>query len=389
MTTRSAASHGRFFRLNLWLHRWTSLIATPFFLVLCVTGTVLVFHEELDRALGYVPTLERSEVRKPLAELVAAAQRTAPDQKPMSVFIDAQHPEVAYVSLAPLAASRLEDGKPQLIGTATAEPLGAVDFDATPTGFLFKLHADWFLGPPGQLFGGVIALLVLISLLSGLVVHAPYVKRLVFGVVRGGQGPGARLRQLDLHNLVGLVVLGWALAVTITGIALALGLVATRAWQATELRAMAAKTPVDLHAPPLDPRALPTTIDAAVRTAQAALPDQKPYFMVWPGTDYSSPRHYTILMSGTHRYDERQFQVVLVDAASGQLTDARDVPWYLKAILISEPLHFGDYGGLPLKLLWVASSLLTLFITGNGAWLWWRRRGRRSAPPATAAGRPA
>src|SRR6184192_762071 len=43
------------FRLNLWLHRWSSLIATPFFLILCITGTVLIFHEEIDRALGYVP----------------------------------------------------------------------------------------------------------------------------------------------------------------------------------------------------------------------------------------------------------------------------------------------------------------------------------------------
>lgn len=28
----------RLFRINLWLHRWSSLIATPFFLVLCITG---------------------------------------------------------------------------------------------------------------------------------------------------------------------------------------------------------------------------------------------------------------------------------------------------------------------------------------------------------------
>jgi uncharacterized iron-regulated membrane protein len=52
----------------------------------------------------------------------------------------------------------------------------------------------------------------------------------------------------------------------------------------------------------------------------------------------------------------------------------------MKTIVISQPLHFGDYGGLALKLLWTASAWLTLFITANGAWLWWkRRRSRRAA----------
>jgi uncharacterized iron-regulated membrane protein len=318
---------------------------------------------------------------KPLAEIVVLAQQQAPELKPLSLFIAADHPERAYVNMAALDATRLDQGTPHIFNSYTGAALGARDFSKTPTGFLLELHANWFLGFWGQLFGGVIALLVLLSLVSGLIVYAPYVRRIAFGVIRRGRG--ARLVHLDLHNFIGVIILGWALAVTLTGIALALGGVALAAWQNSELRAMAAMTPVDPSAPPLDARRLPTTIDAAVRVAQAALPDRKPYFLVWPGTDYSSPLHYTILMSGRQPYNERVYDVVLVDAASGQLTDARPVPWYLKVILISEPLHFGDYGGLPLKLLWLLSSLLTLFITGNGAWLWWTRRYRRHRATAT------
>ena len=36
------------------------------------------------------------------------------------------------------------------------------------------------------------------------------------------------------------------------------------------------------------------------------------------------------------------------------------------------PLHFGNSGGLPLKLLWLANAWGALFITGNSAWLVWR-----------------
>lgn len=45
----------RWFRFNLGLHRWTSLIATLPFLVLCLTGSVLIFHDEIDQAMGVVP----------------------------------------------------------------------------------------------------------------------------------------------------------------------------------------------------------------------------------------------------------------------------------------------------------------------------------------------
>lgn len=53
---------------------------------------------------------------------------------------------------------------------------------------------------------------------------------------------------------------------------------------------------------------------------------------------------------------------------------ARPLPLYLKLVVLSGPLQFGDYGGLALKIFWLASAWATLFITGNGAWLWWRRR---------------
>ncbi len=62
--------------------------------------------------------------------------------------------------------------------------------------------------------------------------------------------------------------------------------------------------------------------------------------------------------------------------APASVDDVRDLPGYLQAIeQLAQPLHFGDYGGVTLKIFWVALFLgLALFITGNGAWLWWNRR---------------
>ena len=49
----------------------------------------------------------------------------------------------------------------------------------------------------------------------------------------------------------------------------------------------------------------------------------------------------------------------------------------MRVLEVSRPLHFGDYGGWPLKLLWALLDLLTIsvLVTGLGLW-WWRRRQR-------------
>ena len=48
-------------------------------------------------------------------------------------------------------------------------------------------------------------------------------------------------------------------------------------------------------------------------------------------------------------------------------------PWYLTALLLARPLHFGDYGGLPMQLLWAALDVLTLIVLGSGLYLWLRK----------------
>jgi uncharacterized iron-regulated membrane protein len=270
---------------------------------------------------------------------------------------------------------------------STAQLVGGLDFEKTFTGFLFTLHANWFLGPVGELIGALIALLVLLSLLSGLVVYAPYVKRIAFGVLRRGRG--ARLLQLDLHNLIGAVVLGWMFVVTLTGLMLGFGTLAAGIWQAGELPRLQAEFGGAME----DPRRPVATVDQAWQAAAQAVPDGKVLSVIWPDTDFSTQRHYTAFLSGTEGLKERMYQIALIDGETGEVAAVKDPPWYLQAIWLSQPFHFGDYGGLPLKLLWTLCVWLTLFITANGAWLWWdrrrRRKGRGAGKNADTSGAPA
>lgn len=366
----------RLYRVNLWLHRWCSLLATLPFLILCLTGTVLIFHEEIDAALGVMPDkrLADDQAHLPLQAAIDNILAAHPDERVATIGLDPDnYPGLMLMVTVPNDARDMTEFKMRFAELASAQPTEhVVDPTATLTGFLLELHAHWFLGMPGELIGAVIALLVLTSLISGIVVYAPYVRKVAFGMLRRGRGK--RLLQLDLHNLLGAVVLGWALVVTLSGFLLGFGTLATGIWQYTALHDLREQR----SGQTLDARRPPANLDAVVAAAkQAAPPDWRVSTVVYPNTEFSTPRHFTALVNATAGLEGRMFQAALVDAESGEVAALKEMPGYMKAIILAQPLHFGDYGGLPLKILWTACTWLTLFITANGAWLWWDRRRKR------------
>ncbi|MGA9265437.1 MAG: PepSY-associated TM helix domain-containing protein [Rhodomicrobium sp.] len=59
---------------------------------------------------------------------------------------------------------------------------------------------------------------------------------------------------------------------------------------------------------------------------------------------------------------------------TGKLSAAREMPWYVAALLMSQPLHFGDYGGAPLKIIWALLDLGLIVVLASGIFLWLRKR---------------
>jgi len=112
--------------------------------------------------------------------------------------------------------------------------------------------------------------------------------------------------------------------------------------------------------------------------ARAHTPGTRVGFIAFPGTGFSSPHHHTFFMRGNEPLTARLLQPVMVDSQTGAVTAAPEVPWYISTLLLSQPLHFGDYGGLPLKLLWALLDIVTIVVLGSGLYLWLKRRQPRS-----------
>jgi uncharacterized iron-regulated membrane protein len=79
-------------------------------------------------------------------------------------------------------------------------------------------------------------------------------------------------------------------------------------------------------------------------------------------------------MKGNTHLTSHLLTPVLIDAETLNVTAIVSSPWYMDALLLSQPLHFGDYGGMPMKILWGILDVLTIIVLGSGVYLWWVRR---------------
>jgi uncharacterized iron-regulated membrane protein len=350
------------------VHKWTSLISTLFLLMLCVTGLPLIFYHEIDHALGYSvdpPHLPDVTSRASLDEIIDAARSLKPDHAVQFVSRDPDEPDAWFVSLG-VTPDAPEASAFYMFDARTGAFLHEYPLQQGVMYVLFRLHYDMFTGLPGTLFLGVMGLLLVASLVSGTVVYGPFMRKLPFGSVRHDRS--ARIKWLDLHNLLGIATLIWLFTVGLTGVINTLALPIFGQWQATELAAMTARYK---DAPALEQFG---SAERAVATARAALPDSDLSFMAFPGNEFSTPHHYVAFMYGSTPLTSRLLKPVLIDARSSELVDHRDLPWYVTALLISQPLHFGDYGGLPLKILWALLDLIAIVVLGSGVYLWIKKR---------------
>lgn len=357
-----------------FVHTWTSLICTLFLLMLAITGLPLIFHHELEHLLGEAPELREMPADIPhldLQQLVSAAERHRPDEVVQYFGWEADEPNGVVAITAATAGTEPNSSYTFMLDARTGE---AVEMPAANGGlmmFFLRMHVDMFAGLPGKLFLAFMGIMFIVAIISGVVLYAPFMRRLEFAQVRHDRS--SRTRWLDLHNLIGVVTLSWALVVGITGVVSACADLLIEAWRAESLATMLEPYQDD---PPLTARAPASNL---LKIATQAAPGMQPDFIAFPGTRFSSEHHYSVFMNGSSHLTSHLYTPVLIDAQTLEVTAVGGRPWYMDALGLSQPLHFGDYGGRPMQVLWAILDVLTIIVLGSGLYLWWvRRRGTQT-----------
>lgn len=207
------------FRLRrLWLvvHRWLGLTIGWLFVLLGLTGSLLVFDHAIDEWLnpGLLLT-EGSGSRRPLAEVIAAAEHA--HAKPAQRALSVTRPRVAN-GVWTVWFSSESVGEPQFtavyVDPYTARVNGQRIWGADLMSWIYRLHFRLLAGEVGATIVGLSGIAMLISLGSGIWLWWPLWTRgwrPAFAIRKG------RLFNYDLHKLLGIASGVILLVITFTG----------------------------------------------------------------------------------------------------------------------------------------------------------------------------
>ncbi len=373
---------GRTLRTWSSVHTWCSLICTAFLLIVCITGLPLVFKDELLNLIDDgkpAATLPADTANLSLDRFVESSRALYPNETIIAVYLDDDAPW-AVLTLAPSWQSFEEDRRTAhwirfdaRTGQVLKESPPAAVVGNNFVGVILEIHRSLFLGLSGEIFMAGMAALFVVALVSGVIVYGPLMRRRSFGSVRRHRS--YRISWLDRHSMIGIITLAWAVVIGVTGLINDLAKPLFSAWQRTNVAAM------------LDPyRGQPaltgenlSSAQSALETAQSIQSGMTAYSVVFPGgTSIGTPYHYLVWARGSEPLTSRLLTPALVNARTGQLDAVIAMPWFLRALQVSRPLHFGDYGGIPLKIIWALLDAATIVVLGSGIYLWFVRRVRQS-----------
>lgn len=376
---------------RLWLdvHLYLGLFVGALLVVFGLTGSILVFWQEIDEWLNpalltvVIPagSLDGELGYRPLGEILAAAEQAAPPGSRVTQIYGPGHSEgvmAVYVEQPSKAWARI------FVDPYRARVTGMRGYGANewvPSAFMdvvFALHYALFMGEFGVTAVGIAAGLLILSLLTGIVVWWPRASqwRQAF-VIRRPMTPFRFL--FDLHKTVSLypcLVLG---AVLLSGIDMNLN--GPYVWM-VQVFSPATRGPA--QAPTSAPVSGLASIGAerAVAIAAGPYPDGVLSSVAMPDGEagvYVVGRRSVPGLSAF--WSERQ---VTVEQYHGAILEVRDPTTRRSAgetfLDWQWPLHSGQAFGWTGRVLVFLSGLACPIIYGTGVLMWWRKRKSRIAP---------
>lgn len=353
----------------LFAHRWLGIVVGLYFVVLGVTGSLLVFGREIDRALNPgLLTMEHQGPYKPLSTIVAAFRQAYPDA-PMSYINYPVPPDGVFnVRSGPNQASQLY----VYINPYTGEIIGDRTRIGSLYGFLCYVHFYLLFGQTGWTLNGYGALLVTMMLGLGVWLWWPArqagaaVWRSRFGV----RSDAGRSRLLfDLHNAAGIYSLVFMLIFTLSAVMFAFPEPAERV-----IFSLTGTPPDPVYrlTPPSGAERLP--LDELVAKADAAV-DGRILRVSFPQTP-GAP--LTVRKEWDDWNQTRNHAMVTVNPYTGAILELYDSRQHGSiGRLVQQwayPLHFGLWGGLATRVLYVFLGLVPAIAFVTGFWRWRLRR---------------
>ncbi|MDJ0363855.1 PepSY-associated TM helix domain-containing protein [Hymenobacter sp. H14-R3] len=405
------------------IHLYLALAAGLVFFVQCLSGTVLVFEEEITHALHserYSVPVPAGQPRLSLAQLAAQFQQATPRAKLLGFKVYADPTRTVELIFRDgntkpggprLGEGRGESrsqgegrssggsgrgegrgraegpgkGRPERGSTAflnpyTGQVLGLQKEKQLPVFKLAEdLHRRLLAGEVGKALSGLSALFILVITATGIVLWWPKTRALLTGRLRIKWGASWKRLNHDLH-----LVLGFYCSLFLFGLALT-GVVMSYRW-ATEglFKITGTKPTVGMAAPRSAAAGSPRAVayDAALRTGQATYRTAE-FWRV--GAPKDSLAAVAVSAPSTLPLRQLGLDTLFVDRSTGaalgqHLYSRQSAGAQLRRL--TKPLHTGEIGGIWTKMLALVVTLASLTFPITGVIMWLNRTRKKPSRPS-------
>lgn len=353
-------------KLFFKIHSTLALFAFVPLLVICITGSILVFKHEIDWLLmGDKVRVEAQDERLTLDNLLRVVNYAHPGYEAVgwASYVDDGRADQVYL---------MEKGSSdwsfvhlnQYTGELLSEPRL---HDHYLTDWLLELHFTFLLHDAGLVITALFAIALLILGCSGLFLHRKFWKN--FLTLRWNSRLVVYFS--DLHKMVGVISSPILIILAFTG-----------AWWNIDSWLHELEEHQDGHEHPVMEERLYSdniSLNALLSEARVQIPGFRLTYITLPyepGVDFSFWGDVPTDNILTSQYAS----VVSFDARSGELvsvSDIREAGLGTKIVDSYRRLHFGDFAGLVSRALWALMGLAPLLLAITGMALWWKRRGQR------------
>lgn len=356
---------------RLWkIHSWLGLIAGLGLLLIGVTGSVLVFRNDVQALVN--PKLLRVEP--------TSAGRLSPDA--LLAAVGARFPghEVTgwqmqrdrrFADLAYVIRHGTHEWQMITVNPFTAEVLaGPMETNDTFVGWLLEFHYTFLGDHVGMLLAGLFAVLLCVLGLTGVWLYRDFWRN--FFTLRWRMS--VRIFFSDVHKMVGISSVAFNLILGFTG----------AYWNLPHAVGHLIEGEPEFT---VNGRLYGDAISVEKLIAKSA--EEVPGFeATYVSLPYAEGTDITLYGRVPSRSPIRSDygSTVAFDAQTGLVKSSSDIrtagAWAQVADTFY-PLHFGNFGGLPVKILWCLLGLTPGVLAVSGTIIWWRRN-RRGAGRAWA-----
>jgi uncharacterized iron-regulated membrane protein len=348
----------------LKLHRWVGLTLAALLLVQGTTGSLLVFRDEIDRAIHAELTLAGAVEHRPVQELVDKVRQSAPNATLQRVKA-AENPNHAWIFFM-----RLEGDAPYLVAVDPyrGDIVRQGSYLAWPSELLFRIHDALLAGKTGEIVVSVEGVGLVFLAIVGVIVWWPGRRRLKSGFrILTGQGADRAVR--TGHRAIGAAV---AIVLTMSGTtgALLIHRASLQQYLPMMPRPKFVVAPQERNLLPVD------VLLERARRAYGPLPLRE---LRYSGAAGQVVALYFQDETSLRRNATRQY---FYDAYEGRELGRYEpaaVPSLNTAYDWLYTIHTGRAGGWAGRALLQCAGLALVFFTASGVWLWFSARRQRRA----------